>query len=273
LPCRFFPSLEPPGTPAALRRARHQRKQLLETDIEALLRLRWEVRHCLWMPGKLNWWIGSVFALGASLFLLGSVLSLFPAAAQALGLTPREVNVVFFLGSIPFSTAAYLQLYQAANAGMSGSGGHRWLGWRPGDLGWLSCALQFAGTLLFNVNTFDAIFSPLGWWREDLLIWVPNVLGSILFLISGYGAFMEHAGTYWSWQWRSLSWWVVFANLLGCIAFMLSAMFAIALPIEPPFAMAAWAYAFTGLGAVGFLAGSLLMLPEAINEAPTPAGG
>ena len=70
----------------------------------------------LWMPRELNWWIGVVFALGALLFFLGSILFLFPDIAMRWSVTEDQANLVFFLGSIPFTTAAYLQLLQAANA-------------------------------------------------------------------------------------------------------------------------------------------------------------
>ena len=36
-----------------------------------------------WMPRELNWWIGVVFAIGASLFALGCVLFLVPSLAAA----------------------------------------------------------------------------------------------------------------------------------------------------------------------------------------------
>ena len=90
--------------------------------------------------------------------------------------------------------AAYLQLYQAANAGLmvgGGKSGQVWFGWQPGDAGWLSCALQFAGTILFNFNTFDALIPGLSWWQQDSYIWVPNILGSVLLLSAGYLAWIE----------------------------------------------------------------------------------
>ena len=71
----------------------------------------------LWAPAKLNWWIGIVFALGSALFTLGSLLILVPGLAEHWSYSEMQVNAVFFAGSIPFTTAAYLQLFQAANAG------------------------------------------------------------------------------------------------------------------------------------------------------------
>jgi hypothetical protein len=222
----------------------------------------------LWMPQQLNWWIAVIFALGSSLFILGSVLSLVPPLAIAWGLDATTVNAVFFAGSIPFTTAAYLQLFQSANAGEFSPHGITQtpravlLGWRPRDIGWLSCALQFLGTLLFNINTFDGMVPGLDWLQQDLAIWAPDVAGSVLFLVSGYLAFIETCHAHFAWRPQSISWWVTFANLLGCVAFMISAVFALVPPDAPGFDAARLAALFTVIGAAGFLIGSLLMLPE-----------
>lgn len=220
------------------------------------------------MPRQLNWWIGNIFALGSLLFAVASVLSLSPALAQTWSLDTAQINAIFFAGSIPFTIAAYLQLFQAANAGEFLSDDSRaaqrpkLFGWRPRDIGWLSSALQFVGTILFNFNTFDAMIPSLTWFEEDLVIWAPNIIGSILFLASGYLAFIETCHAHWAWKPNSLSWWVVFTNLLGCVGFMISAGFAIFLPEPPNTEAVTVSVAFTLLGAIGFLVGSLLMLPE-----------
>lgn len=151
-----------------IRRSRQHRKGFHEaTKVVSL-------RHCLWMPRQLNWWIGSVFSLGALLFMLGSALILAPALARVWALDTNTVNMIFFAGSIPFTIAAYLQLFQAANAGQFSAqvnpSPRRTLifGWQPHQIGWLSCALQFAGTLLFNINTLDAMQPGLKWLQQDL---------------------------------------------------------------------------------------------------------
>ncbi len=72
--------------------------------------------HWLWAASELNWWIGSLFALGATLFTLGSVMSLAPSLLERLGLGTHHVNAVYFAGSIPFTAAAWLQLHQAATS-------------------------------------------------------------------------------------------------------------------------------------------------------------
>ncbi len=225
----------------------------------------------LWAPGQLNWWIGVLFAMGSLLFALASLLSLAPSLANAWSLDSTRVNAIFFIGSIPFTFAAYLQLFQAANAGEfhpTGASSRSRLtlfGFKPKDIGWLSCALQFVGTILFNFNTGDAMTPSLGWIQQDKYVWAPNMVGSILFLVSGYLAFVETCHAHWAWRPRSLSWWVVFTSLLGCISFMIAALFAVALPITP----SEWttiSIVFTLVGAICFLIGSLLMLPETVAE-------
>lgn len=250
--------------------SRAHRKQLITGIEQAELRRRdW-----LWAPGQLNWWIGTIFAFGALLFAVGCVLSLVPTLAVKLNFSPTEVNAVFFAGSIPFTVAAYLQLFQAANAPPPGFQStlvpqqRRLFGWRPKDIGWLSCALQFPGTVLFNVNTFDALLPGLDWFQQELEIWLPNILGSILFLASGYLAFVETCHRHVAWRPAELSWWVTLVNLLGCIGFMLAAVFAIVLPGGVNETWLTISLAFTLQGAACFFIGSLLLLPETSGAQP-----
>ncbi len=104
----------------------------------------------------------------------------------------------------------------------------------------------------------------LHWFGQDLLIWVPNIVGSMLFLASGYLAFIETCHAHWAWQLKSISWWVVFSGLLGCVGFMVSALLAIYFPTEHPDATTL-STVFTLLGAIGYLVSSLLMLPESVS--------
>ena len=246
--------------------SRHHRKGLSVLEPLELLPLHVLIRLGLWIPKDLNWWIGVIFAVGSAHFVVGSVLAIGPILARLESLDP---NWIFFAGSIPFTTAAYLQLFQAANSGDPAAPNgppprHRAVfGWKPGEIGWLSCALQFLGTLLFNANTFDATLRGLSWWQQDLAVWVPDFVGSILFLVSGYLAFGETCHTYWAWKPQSLSWWITFTNLLGCVSFMISAFFAFVPREASPVNAAQISVYFTLLGAFGFLAGSLLVLPEA----------
>lgn len=253
-------------------RSRKHRKKLIAREIgliEAVGRLLFR---CLWLPRELNWWIGTVFALGATLFAVASVLALSPELADSISLSSTQINAIYFAGSIPFTTAAYLQLFQAANSEVlpdeeaKEERRRNVFGWKPGDAGWLSCALQFVGTILFNFNTFDAMLPALSWFEIDLLVWIPNFVGSVLFLASGYLAYIEICHHYWGWQPGNLSWWIGFINLLGCIGFMISALFAITFPGPPAVWRDTAAVAFTLQGAICFFLGAVLMLPETVRE-------
>lgn len=246
--------------------SRHHRKGLiLAASIER------RILASLWQPRELNWWIGTIFAVGAALFAIASMLYLTPALARIWGIEARGIDALYFTGSIPFTTAAYLQLFQAANApdwGHTAAPTSRkiWFGWRPRDIGWNSCALQFAGTLLFNVNTFNGMNPDMSWLKEDLTVWAPDMVGSVLFLASGYLAFAETCHKHFAWKPESLSWWITSFNLLGCVAFMVSAFFAFVSPHEDGIGDATLAIGFTLIGALGFLTGSLLMLLESTKS-------
>lgn len=257
---------KPDGSLEALH-SRHHRKGLpgerLWADITRSL------PRALWLPTRLNWWIGAIFAIGAALFAWGAVLSLFPELAALWSLQTEQVARVFFAGSIPFTTAAWLQLMQSANAGSFAAAQQqpvtrfRIFGWHPGDAGWLSCALQFAGTILFNINTYNAMHTGLNWQQQDTAIWLPDLLGSMLFLASGYLAFIETCHRHWAWMPHLLSWRITFVNLLGCIAFMISAVLAFVPANAADPTVLALSLCFTLLGAIGFFVGAALMLPEA----------
>lgn len=234
------------------------------------------MRHCFAFS-QLNAWIGWLFVLGATHFVVASLLILFPGLAEEWSVNTVGVNASYFAGSIPFTVAAYLQLFQAANQPpmehetQSNREGRRVLfGWQPDDAGWLSCALQFVGTLCFNLNTFDAMMPSLTFIEYDVMVWVPNVVGSLLFLASGYLAFIEVCHRFWDWHPSSLSWWVVFVNLLGCIAFLFSSFCAILLPGITGAQLETLAVIFTLVGACCFLQSSMMMLVESALGAHHP---
>jgi hypothetical protein len=103
--------------------------------------------------------------------------------------------------------------------------------------------------------------SSLTWFEQDLVVWAPDIVGSVLFLASGYLALIETCHARWAWQPSSVSWWVVFVNLLGCMGFMASALFAFVTSVPRGDAVTI-SLLFTLIGAIGFLAGSLLMMVE-----------
>ncbi len=245
--------------------ARHHRKGLSLPESLALGEIRLAFGRCWWRLDDLNWWIGFLFLAGSGLFIAGSILTLWPSFDQSIALLPSQV---FFIGSLPFTCAAYLQFHQAVNAtdfplSEPPPIQNKLFGCRPTEIGWWSCLLQFLGTLLFNLSTYSAMNESLGWVSQDVWVWTPNMVGSILFLASGYLAFAETCHAYFRWLPGNLSWCVVALNLVGCIGFLTSAFLAVLVSDATPtirFEVSVW---FTLLGAVGFLASSMLLFPEA----------
>ena len=94
----------------------------------------------------------------------------------------------------------------------------RWFAWKPHNAGYSASLIQFLGTLLFNFNTADAMISGLGWVEEELLIWTPDIIGSVCFLLASYLALIEVSHRFWSIQPRQASWWIAVLNMLGSVA-------------------------------------------------------
>ena len=65
-------------------------------------------RH-LWAPHRLSWWIAVFFALGSIYFLVGALAATWPQTGPAALRDPITLGLVFSVGSIFFTTAAWLQ--------------------------------------------------------------------------------------------------------------------------------------------------------------------
>ena len=205
-----------------------------------------------------------------------ALASAFPQDAPGPLRDARIVGCVFFAGSIFFTSAAWLQWLEALNADVATAfeSAHvqwRWIGWCPRNLGYLACAVQLVGTLLFNFNTADALISALSWGEQDLVIWVPDMLGSVCFLVASYLAYAEVSHGAASFAPRNVSWWIAIVNLLGSFAFQLSASMAFAGPSPAPSDRVFWSTVWTAVGALGFRTGAYLMIPEPF-DVPTEKG-
>jgi hypothetical protein len=220
-----------------------------------------------------------LFMVGSACFAVGTV----PWYADAVG--ERVDAMTFFVGSIFFTSAGYLQFLQAINA-PPGIGDRyldapRWLHVftvDPHRIDWWATAVQFTGTLFFNVTTFSAISTDLELRGERALVWFPNWAGSICFLVASYMAMMEACDRPW-WRPSGTDWWIVMVNMIGSIFFMASAIGSYVLPTGE--VRSEWLVAAgTFLGAVCFFVGALLLLPESGEQSTevgvsgvSPAGG
>jgi hypothetical protein len=217
----------------------------------------------LWAPQRLSWWIAWLFAAGSACFLVAP----FPGFLQLVG--PTADGAVFFAGSLLFTSAAALQWLETINAdrGPAQAAGRRLrlVTFEPRRIDWWSSGIQLVGTLFFNATTFRALQTGLDSPSYDRLVWRPDALGSVCFLVSGYLAYAEVAGGLLSRPRRTLESAIVTVNLAGCLAFGVAAVGAYVLPSTGSTVSVVAVNGFTALGALCFLIGSLLMLPEAVR--------
>jgi hypothetical protein len=194
------------------------------------------------VPGpvdRLVWdrWIAIGFAIGSACFFVGP----FPGFVQLVG--QGADGVVFFAGSVFFTLAAGLELREATLR----------LGRWASNPSWWSAAVQFAGTLLFNLNTFDAMQDGLSTQRENRLVFAPDLLGSACFLVSGVLAYRVATGP----EARMAT-----VNLAGCVLFGISAIASYVVPSSGSVLDLAAANWSTALGALCFFIGALMLLPR-----------
>lgn len=223
-------------------------------------------KYLIWRPRVLNWWIALLFMIGSWHFVSGSLFVLAGSSYEYL------IDLIYFTGSIFFTSAGYSQYYQAINAPEAlDENGHpsaahrrRFFAWQPHRLDFWATFPQFLGTLAFNISTGMA-FANVQWLGYDILVWVPDYVGSILFLVSGTAAVFEFCHRFWCWQPASLPWWINIINFIGCVGFMISAIVAFVRP-DPINNLMTWATVFTLIGAVCFLVGAYLMWPEMAQE-------
>ena len=216
----------------------------------------------LWSPHRASWWIGVLFAIGSACFFVGP----FPGFINLVGSSAD--GVVFFVGSLFFTSAALLQYLEAANADrdLTGSRWHtrmRLLTFEPRRIDWWATLIQLVGTLYFNVDTFRAMQDSFDTSDVDRLVWRPEAFGSICFLIAGLLTYLEVRGGGIRHAKRTLEWKIATVNFAGCILFGLSTVGGYVLPSTGDALDLAIANAGTALGALCFLIGALMLLPEA----------
>jgi hypothetical protein len=196
-----------------------------------------------WRPDRVAWWMGVLFAVGSLCFALAAIVSQWASA-------PRPaIGVTYFVGSIFFTVAAYLQWRPAS--------------WQPRRIDWLASTIQLAGTLFFNVSTFAGMKHGFDARQSNLRVWTPDVFGSICFLVSSELAYAEVCHRWFCVRARSLSWRIAALNLVGSVAFGVSAVTSLIEPSTQEPVSAAIANAGTAVGALCFLAGAIMLPLEA----------
>jgi hypothetical protein len=187
-------------------------------------------------------WMALCFALGSACFLVGP----FPGYASLVG--DSADSVTFFIGSILFTIGGGLQ---------------SWLAWpgrhSPGEgrAGWWAALIQSAGTLFFNITTFQAMHTAVTGPAYNRVVWRPDWRGSICFLVSGAIAYRASPRRGWLPARGDPGWWQPGVNLLGCVFFGISAIAGYVVPATGSVLDLAAANWNTALGAACFLACAL----------------
>jgi hypothetical protein len=185
------------------------------------------------------------FAVGSTCFLIGP----FPGYERLVGDT--ATGVTFFVGSIFFTAGGALQTAIAWPGRKEG---------RDGRAAWSSAMIQSAGTLFFNLSTYQAMHTAVTSSAYNALVWRPDWRGSICFLVSGFIAYRAspRQGRHGLLPARGgPGWWQPAVNLLGCGFFGISAVAGYVVPSNGSMLDAAAANWSTCLGAACFLACAL----------------
>jgi hypothetical protein len=193
-------------------------------------------------------WMALFFATGSLCFLVGP----FPGYVQLVG--PGADAVTFFVGSILFTAGGAFQTWLSYPERHASAAGRA---------AWWSATVQSAGTLFFNVTTFQAMHTSLTNAEYDRLVWRPDAFGSICFLVAGVIAYRAAAPRDWQ----------VTVNLLGCVFFGISAVAGYVVPDKGSMIDLAWANWNTCLGAACFLACALAgLVARDREELPATSG-
>lgn len=186
------------------------------------------------------------FAVGSACFFVGAL----PWYVEWLGVV--AANLTFFIGSIFFTLAGFIQLSlsgrKTPHARMN----------RADRADWWAAAIQFAGTLLFNISTGAALAAAIA--RPDAVGvgWRPDAWGSIAFLVSSTLAVVATKDRGRLWDPDARTWHGTWLNLAGSVAFGASAVGAYVIPETGDFVSEFWANLGTALGAVCFFVAALL---------------
>lgn len=214
-------------------------------------------------PVRLNSAIAVLFMIGSACFAIGVVPQYIATVSATTDL------VTFVVGALFFTSASFCQLVQTQSPQMSPrqgdpgaeAGAIRLRAWLPHDKAWLAAATQFPGTLFFNLTTAAALIASFSAALDDQQVWRPDFFGSVLFLISSAFALAALGRSWRSLSFRDLEWTIAWLNMLGSIAFMVSAIGAFVSPTSGNPMNLTWADGGTFVGAICFFLGAALMLP------------
>ena len=151
-----------------------------------------------------------------------------------------------------------------------GTARRRFFVFQPRRIDWWATVVQLAGTVFFNISTGVTLSSDLSAQAAHQHVWRPDAVGSVCFLVASALAWFEACHGWAAWLPRSWSWWITLLNLVGSVAFGVSAVAGYISPTTGQLHNAELSNLGTFIGALCFLAGALLLLPER-TEGTSPA--
>lgn len=249
-PATFVDHVRPDGSVVRLGSRRHRKHQ------KPAAGSTW------WAPRARGWWIAILFAAGSLLFAVGSV----PGYTSAVG--ARWDTVTYFIGSLFFTVASFLSYREAVDASPQrlNPAHRRFFVYQRGRIDWWATAVQFVGTLYFNVSCGVAMAANLSAQAAHQHVWRPDAIGSVCFLVSSVLSWYEACHGWAAWRPTSWAWWITLVNLAGSIAFGISAVAGYVNPVTGQVHNAGRADTQTLIGAICFLIGAILLLPERTEE-------
>jgi hypothetical protein len=235
----------------------------LSATTSSARRSRW------WAPGRADWQVAAAFSVGSTCFALGAL----PIYADAVG--PSADDATYFIGSLFFTTAALLQVLLSSGVIEPDERPRASVQWRRRVLAtrradWWAGVVQFVGTLMFNVSTFEALKTSLDATQEARRVWTPDARGCIAFLVASALVFPDVARPWLTWRPHDLGWSIAMLNMVGSIAFTVSAIGAYTIPSTGNLVSLQWDNLGTFIGGLCFLGGALLLIPDQAHDvAPT----
>ncbi|MGH9233131.1 MAG: hypothetical protein ACRD0R_07305 [Acidimicrobiales bacterium] len=198
-------------------------------------------------------WISWLFTIGSACFAVASI----PMLAAAV---PDDViGTTYFVGALFFTTASVLVAATTwrdiAARERSGSPVRA----LRKSIDWWAAMIQVAGTLWFNVNTYNAMLDGLTTQEQNLRVWTPDFLGSVCFLVSSYLSWWSFCHRPWCLCRDMRAWQIAAFNLAGSLFFMAAALAAFVLPSTGDALDASLANSATLTGALCFLIGARLL--------------
>ena len=236
---------------------------------------RWHRKHAgrvpggstWWAPFAMAWWMGVLFAIGSICFALGS----FPPYATAVGATPD--NITYFIGSIFFTTASFLQYMEVASAPTDLVEPHRKrLRLAAADPApphrLVGGGHPVARHPVVQPDHAERAAGRAGRRRRATTRsgvptrWAPSASSSRAGWPGSRSATGRSPGGR-----RGISWWITVLNLVGSIAFGVSAIASYVTSSGQLLSLALTNLG-TFVGAICFLIGAVLLLPERTLEGP-----